>query len=410
VIQSCIPMSSPDITTAEIEAVNQVLQTPYLSLGPRIAEFEERFAAYAQDRPGRRVGARHAVGVSSGTAGLHLSVIAAGVSEGDVIITTPFSFVASANVILYQRAIPIFVDIDPHTFNIDPTLVAEAAHNLTRRRGDEERGGGGEGERGGRLRAILPVHVFGQSADMDAIDAVAREYGLAVIEDACEALGAEYEGRKAGTLGDIGVFAFYPNKQMTTGEGGTIVTDRDDWDTLFRSLRNQGRDVHDAWLSHTRLGYNYRLDEMSAALGLAQLGRIEELLAKRERVAQWYDERLEDVEGVQTPYIAPTTTRMSWFVYVVRLAPEIDRDAVVAALQERGIPSRPYFTPIHLQPFYRERFGYREGDFPVTEAVARSTLALPFSGVMTEEQVEYVCEHLVAIVRSSVPPSTSKPT
>ncbi len=177
-----------------------------------------------------------------------------------------------------------------------------------------------------------------------------------------------------------------------------IVTDNDDWANLFRSLRNQGRDVHDAWLNHSRLGYNYRLDEMSAALGLAQLGRIEELLAKRARVAQWYNERLKDVDGVQIPYIAPTTTCMSWFVYVIRLAPEINRDAVMASLEERGIPSRPYFTPIHLQPFYRQCFGYREGDFPVTEAVGRSVLALPFSSVMTEEQVEYVCEQLVTVV------------
>ena len=390
-----IPMSSPDITAAEIEAVNQVLQTPHLSLGPRIVEFEERFAAY--------VGACHAIGVSSGTAGLHLCVIAAGVGEGDLVITTPFSFVSSANVILYERAIPIFVDIDSQTLNIDPALVAEAVHDLTK-----------GGKNAGRwlppsLRnhpistfhppsSILPVHAFGQPADMDAINAMAQEYGLAVIGDACEAVGAEYKGRKAGTLGDVAVFAFYPNKQMTTGEGGMIVTDRDDWDALFRSLRNQGRDVHDAWLNHTRLGYNYRLDEMSAALGLAQLGRIEELLAKRERVAGWYNQRLADVELVETPYVAPTTTRMSWFVYVIRLASQINRNAVMAALEERGIPSRPYFTPIHLQPFYRERFGYREGDFPVTERVARSTLALPFSSVMIEEQVEYVCEGLVAVL------------
>ena len=186
---------------------------------------------------------------------------------------------------------------------------------------------------------------------------------------------------------------------MTTGEGGMIVTDRDDWDALFRSLRNQGRDVFDAWLNHTRLGYNYRLDEMSAALGLAQLGRIEELLAKRERAAQMYNERLRKVEGVTIPYVAPETTRMSWFVYVVRLAPEINRNAVMAALEKQGIPSRPYFTPIHLQPFYRERFGYKEGDFPVTESVARSTLALPFSSVMPEGQVEYVCENLVNFFR-----------
>ncbi len=385
-----LPMSSPDITVAEIEAVNQVLQSRCLSAGPRLAEFEDRFAAYACPEPGRRVGTRHAIGVSSGTAGLHLCIVAAGVSEGDLVVTTPFSFIASANCILYERAIPIFVDIDPKTLNIDPALVAKAAHKLTRRQGDKETRG--------RLKAILPVHAFGQPADMDPILEIAHRYNLAIIEDACEALGAEYKGRKAGTLGDMAVFTFYPIRQMVTGEGGMIVTDREDWDALFRSLRDQGWDAFNARPDQTRLGYSYRLDEMSAALGLAQLGRIEELLAKRERVAQWYNERLKDVEGVHIPYIAPTTTRMSWFVYVIRLAPEIDRNAVMAALQERGIPSRPYFTPIHLQPFYRERFGYREGDFPVTEAVARSVLALPFSSVMTEEQVEYVCENLVAVL------------
>ncbi|MGD8759285.1 MAG: DegT/DnrJ/EryC1/StrS family aminotransferase, partial [Anaerolineales bacterium] len=208
----------------------------------------------------------------------------------------------------------------------------------------------------------------------------------------------EYKGRRAGRLGEVAVFAFYPNKQMTTGEGGMIVTDRDDWATLFRSLRNQGRDSEDGWLSHTRLGYNYRLTELSAALGLAQLGRIDELLAKRERVANWYREQLKGVEGVETPHIADTTSRISWFVYVVRLAPEFERHAVMAALAERGIPSRPYFTPIHLQPFYRERFGYQEGDFPETEAAARSMLALPFFGNMTLKQVKYVCENMAAIL------------
>jgi dTDP-4-amino-4,6-dideoxygalactose transaminase len=392
-----IPMAYPDITTAEIEAVSQVLQTPYLSIGPRIAEFEERFAAYVR--------VRHAVGVSSGTAGLHLGVIAAGVDEGDLVITTPFSFVASANVILYERAIPIFVDVDERTGNIDPARVAEAAQDLDRGPQTADRWlpptlrGGRWSAVGGRLKAILPVHAFGQPADMDPILDVARRHNLTVIEDACEAVGAEYKGRKVGTFGAAAVFAFYPNKQMTTGEGGMIVTNQDDWDALFRSLRNQGRDVFDAWLNHTRLGYNYRMDEMSAALGLAQLGRIEELLAKRERVANWYSERLKNVAGVQIPYVAPTTTRMSWFVYVVRLAPGIDRNIVMAALDKWNIPSRPYFTPIHLQPFYVQRFGYRPGDFPVTEALGDTCLALPFSGVMTEEQVECVCRHLVGALR-----------
>ena len=390
-----IPMSSPDLTAAEIEAVNQVLQTRCLSLGPRIDRFEERFAAY--------IGVRHAIAVSSGTAGLHLCVIAADIGENDLVITTPFSFVASANIILYERAIPVFVDIDAHTMNINPALVAQAVEDLVHH-GPSAVPWLPPALRhqpsaiSHRLSAILPIHAFGQPADMDPILDVACAHGLAVIEDACEAVGAEYRGCKAGTLGDAAVFAFYPNKQMTTGEGGMIVTDDEEWANLFRSLRNQGRDVFDAWLNHSRLGYNYRLDEMSAALGLAQIQRIEELLAKREQVAGWYNERLADQELIERPCIVPTTTRMSWFVYVVRIKPPAGRDEVLRRLAEASIPSRPYFTPIHLQPFYREKFGYREGDFPVTEAVARSTLALPFSGVMTEKQVAYVCENLAHIV------------
>jgi dTDP-4-amino-4,6-dideoxygalactose transaminase len=386
-------MSSPDLTDAELAAVTQVLRTPHLSIGPQIEVFERAMAAY--------VGAQYAIAVNSGTSGLHLCVIAAGVGEGDLVITPPFSFIASANVILYERAIPVFVDIDPQTLNIDPALVAQAVNDLTR--------GGKAAQKWlppairtqsaiRNLKAILPVDAFGQPADYDPIREAADRHDLVIIEDACEAIGAEYKGRKAGTLGDVGVFAFYPNKQMTTGEGGMIVTNREDWDALFRSLRNQGRDVFNGWLNHSRLGYNYRMDEMSAALGVAQLRRIEELLTKRERVAGWYNERLKDLAGVQIPHIASTTTRMSWFVYVIRLSPEIDRNRVMAALEKRGIPSRPYFTPIHLQPFYRERFGYQKGDFPVTESVARSTLALPFSGVMTEEQVDCVCEALRAVI------------
>ncbi|MCS7305985.1 MAG: DegT/DnrJ/EryC1/StrS family aminotransferase [Thermoguttaceae bacterium] len=392
-------MSCPDITQAEVDAVLQVLRTPYLSIGPRIVEFEKRFAEY--------IGLPEAVGVSSGTAGLHLCVIAAGVGPADLVITTPFSFVASANVILYERAIPVFVDIDPQTLNIDPSLAAEAVRDITSggRRADHwlpPRLRGGQGAvapaKPARLKAILPVHAFGQPAQMDAICATAQHYNLRVIEDACEAIGAEYKGRKAGTWGDAAVFAFYPNKQMTTGEGGMIVTSNPEWANLFRSLRNQGRDVHDAWLQHSRLGYNYRMDELSAALGLCQLQRIEELLAKRAQVALWYNQRLNRIPGIQTPFLAPSTTKMSWFVYVIRLEPGIDRTRLMEELEKRGVPSRPYFTPIHLQPFYREQFGYKEGDFPITEAVARSTLALPFSSVMTEEQVESVCRTLQRVL------------
>jgi dTDP-4-amino-4,6-dideoxygalactose transaminase len=389
-----ISMSSPDITAEDIAAVNCVLQTPILSIGPQIEAFEQASAGY--------VGARHAIGVNSGTAGLHLGVIAADVQPGDLVITTPFSFIASANAILYERGVPVFVDVDPRTGNIDPALVAEAVEAGMR---DE-----GRGLKKDRwwlprtlqsptsnlqsLKAILPVHAFGQPANMGPILEVARQHGLRVIEDACEAIGAEYEGRKAGTLGDVGVFAFYPNKQMTTGEGGMMVTNDDEWANLFRSLRNQGRDVFDAWLNHTRLGYNYRLDEMSAALGLSQMQRIDGLLAKRERVAQWYNDQLCGEELIETPHIAATTTRMSWFVYVVRIKPPASRDAVMKCLAEAGIPSRPYFMPIHLQPFYREKFGYQRGDFPVTEYLGDVSLALPFSGVMTEGQVDDVCQQL----------------
>jgi dTDP-4-amino-4,6-dideoxygalactose transaminase len=384
-------MSSPDLTKAEIRAVNQVLTTRHLSLGPQLRAFEQAVASY--------VGAAGAVGVNSGTSGLHLCVIAAGVKEGDLVITTPFSFVASANCVLYERAVPIFVDVDPVTGNIDPLLVAQATKDIT--------AGGTQARRWlppamrnpqstiCHLKAILPVHAFGQPADMDPIQQVAEEHELAVVEDACEALGSEYKGRKAGTLGDAAVFAFYPNKQMTTGEGGMIVTDREDWVDLFRSLRNQGRDLFDAWLNHTRLGYNYRLDELSAALGCVQLERIEELLVKRARVARWYNERLEDAELVERPCVVPTTTRMSWFVYVVRICLPAVRDEVMRRLIEMGVPSRPYFTPIHLQPFYRHRFGYRRGDFPITERLGDVSLALPFSGVMTEEQVDQVCAILL---------------
>ncbi len=393
--QTNIPMSSPDITTAEVEAVTAVLRTPALSMGPRIDEFERRFASY--------VGVRHAAGVSSGTAGLHLCVIAAGVARGDLVLTTPFSFVASANCMLYESAIPVFVDIDPLTLNIDPASVAAAADDLAR---------GGRAARhwlppamrdspssAHRLTAVLPVDVFGQPADMDPLRQVAERHGLSIIEDACEAVGAEYKGRKAGTLGDVAVFAFYPNKQMTTAEGGMIVTDRDDWDVLFRSLRNQGRDESGTWLNHVRLGYNYRLDELSAALGLAQLSRIEELMTRRDHVARSYNERLSKIDGVAIPHVAPTTTRMSWFVYVIRLASEIDRNAVMARLHAQGIACRPYFTPIHLQPFYQQRFGYAPGDMPVTEAVAQSTLALPFYNHLDEGTVDRICGALRQALR-----------
>ncbi len=390
-----ISMSSPIIDPEDIQAVIDVLESGQLSLGPNLKKFEEMTAAY--------VGRKFGVGVNSGTSALHLAVIAAGIGAGDLAITTPFSFVASANSLLFERAIPVFVDIDPLTYNIDPTLVAEAARDLAR--------GGKAADRWlppsfrgskkkAELKAILPVDAFGQPADYDAIQPVADALDLVVIEDSCEALGSQYKGRMAGTLGDIGVFAYYPNKQMTTGEGGMLVTDNDDWAALFYSLRNQGRDVFDAWLNHTRLGFNYRMDEMSAALGVTQLKRLDDLLSRRERVAGFYFTHLAELDEIRLPMIAEETTQIGWFVYVIQAASLEARNHLMAELEQKGIPSRPYFTPIHLQPFYIEKFGYQAGDFPVTEMAGDRCLALPFSGAMREEEVRFVCDTIKNILSS----------
>ena len=393
-----VPMSSPDLDESERQAVRAVLDTPNLSMGQEILAFEESFKEYS--------GLGQAIGVNSGTAGLHLCVRAAGIGindglPGDLVITTPFSFVASTNVLLYEQAVPVFVDVDPLTGNIDPALARQAAVDLmeggaSARRWLPRRGLNGQG----RLKAILPVDVFGQPADMDPISEVARQFGLKVIEDSCEALGAEYRGRKAGTLGDYGVFAFYPNKQITTGEGGMIVTGDPRAAAKMRAMRNQGRAPGDTWLQHTYLGYNYRLDEMSAALGRVQMQRLPELLAERQQVADWYAERIGEIPGVEVPQIAANTSRTSWFVYVVRFAPDIDRDEVVQELAVRSIPARPYFAPIHLQPYLVEKFGYQPGDYPVTEDLGRRGLALPFSGVMSERQVDRVCRALQDILQA----------
>ncbi len=379
-----IPMSSPDLTDAERQAVQNVLNTPNLSMGHWILDFEKSFCDLT--------GAKRAVGVSSGTSGLHLCVRAAGIGEGDLVITTPFSFVASSNVMLYESAIPVFVDVNPKTGNIDPQLASQAAHDLVEGGKKAEKWLPHKGSGTKRtLKAILPVDVFGQPADLDLIRNITNEFNLKMIEDSCEALGAEYKGKPAGTFGDYAVFAFYPNKQITTGEGGVVITSDDKAANMMRALRNQGRAPGDTWLQHTYLGYNYRLDEMSAALGTVQMTRLDELLKKRHQVANWYTERLSEIPGVEPPVIKSFTTRMSWFVYVVRFDKKINRDTFAKRLEGRGIHVRPYFLPIHLQPYMVERFGYREGDFPITEDLGRRGLALPFSGVMTEEQVELVC-------------------
>lgn len=380
-----ITMADSDIGPGEIALVNEVLRSRALSLGPMLERFEQEWA--------EQMGVAHAVGVSSGTAGLHLAMIAAGVDEGDLVVTTPYSFVASANAILYQRATPVFVDIDPDTLNIDPAQAAAALADLAGTERDARRWLPRRGAATPRpARAVLPVHVFGRPAPMRPLVAAAQAAGAAVVEDACEAIGARHDGQAAGTFGDASVFGFFPNKQITMGEGGVIATDRGDWAALFRSLRNQGRDDASAWLQYARLGFNYRLGDMNAALGLAQLRRLDELLERRARVAEAYSQQLA-IAGV-TPLAPSAGTTMSWFVYVVRLATDIDRDRVMQSLAARGVPSRPYFPSIHLQPFYRERFGFREGDFPHAEAASRSTLALPFHANLDARAIAFVVDAL----------------
>jgi dTDP-4-amino-4,6-dideoxygalactose transaminase len=379
-----IALSAPDVGDEERRLVDQVLRSPDLACGPMIDAFEQEWAA--------RLGARAAIAVSNGTAGLHLSLIAAGVQQGDFVITSPFSFVATANVILYERAVPIFVDIDPDTLAIDVERTLEAMDTLSHRGAGDAWLPRGFDRRSGAVRAVVPVHLFGRPMEMSAIVDASRQHRVAVVEDACEAIGASIDGLPVGRWGDTGVFAFYPNKQMTTGEGGMIVTDRDDWVPILRSLRNHGRDSQ-TW-THKRLGYNYRLDELSAALGLAQTRRLDELLDKRAAVAERYRELLAGIDGL-TPLAVPRHgMRMSWFAFIVRLDGGIDRDRLIARLDARGVPTRPYFPAIHLQPFYRERFGYRPGDFPHAEAASRSLLALPFHGRLADDDIQYVCEAL----------------
>ncbi len=367
-----IPLARPNITQAEIDAVVAVLKSPDLSLGPKLVEFEAAFAEHC--------GTQFAVACSSGTAGLHLLVLAMGVTAGDRVITTPFSFIASANCALMAGAAPVFVDIDPDTWNIDARLVEDAITKQT--------------------KAIIPVDVFGQVPDMDAILTVADRHGLRVIEDSCEALGSRYKGRPAGSFGDAGVFGFYPNKQITTGEGGMIVTNDAELARLCRSLRNQGRDTNGGWLAHPRLGFNYRISDINCALGLAQLARLGEIVDARTRVRALYCGRLGDEPRLRMPAVRDDT-ETSWFVFVVRLDDSYtqqDRDRILRTLSDRGIGCSNYFAPIHLQPFYVERFGYKPGDFPVCEALTARTIALPFHHELTGEDVDRVCDELCGLL------------
>jgi perosamine synthetase len=373
-------LSRPDVSDEDIDAVVSVLKTPHLSLGPKIEEFERAMCAYT--------GARYATAVNSGTSALHLAIRALGIGPGTEVITTPFSFVASANCVLFEDARPVFVDIDPVSLNIDADRLEPAITE--------------------RTTAVLPVHVFGRPARMDRIERLARVKGLRIIEDACEALGAYWTDRHVGTIGDVGTFAFYPNKQITTGEGGMLITNEPGLDELFKSMRNQGRGTSGEWLQHQRLGYNYRLSDIHAALGISQLGRVESILARRASVANLYREHLSSIEELDLPLYEMPDARLSWFVYVVRLkrATRERRDALLRELRGRGVACSDYFSPIHLQPYFREQ-GYRPGQFPVTEAVAESTLALPFFTRLTEEDVAYVASALKAALRDTRPASVA---
>lgn len=365
-----IPVAKPYITQDDIDEVIKVLKSGQLSLGPCTKKFEEAFA--------KTIGTQCAVAVSSGTAGLHLCMRTINLQPDDEVITSPFSFVASANCVLFEGGKPVFADIDEKTFNINPKKVKEVMSEKT--------------------KALLPVHIFGQPCNMDPLVKLAQKEDLEIVEDACEAILAEYNGKKVGTFGKAAVFAFYPNKQMTTGEGGVITTDSKQVYDLCKSMENQGRADDGSWLNHVRLGYNYRMDEMSAALGLSQLRKLDFMIKEREKIAKKYTERLKKVEGIITPYVMPNV-RHTWFVYVIQVKEGIDRDRVMAKLKEHGISTKNYLPAIHLQKFYKEKFNYTPGDLPVCEKVSASTIALPLYIGLGDEDIEYICTILEQVIR-----------
>jgi len=375
-----IPLARPSVGAREEQLLVEALYSRRLALGPLLPGFEDALS--------ERLGNRPISAVSSGTAGLHLAIRIAGVEAGDEVVTSPFSFVASANCLLYENARPVFCDIDPRTLNLDPAAAAAAVTE--------------------RTTGLLPVHIFGYPADMPALELIAADRGLWVVEDACEALGATHaDGGPVGARGNLSVFGFYPNKQLTTGEGGALVCPDEGAKERVDSERNQGRAPDMGWLDHDRLGFNYRLDELSCALGLAQLERLDELLAGRSRVAALYSEALAEVEDLGLPCSDEGGDRRSWFVYVVQLPPGVDRDATVVAMRERGVDTKPYLPAIHLMSFYRERFGHREGEFPICEDVARRSLALPFFPELTDGEVEQVVEALQDVIGAQLSRLTS---
>jgi perosamine synthetase len=363
-----VSLSAPYLDTREEELAVEVLRSGRLSLGPAIERFEELFA--------EAVGAPYAAAVSSGTAGLHLLCRIAGLGPGDEVITSPYSFVASANCAIYEGATPVFADIDPRTLNLDPAAVEAAVTE--------------------RTKAVVAVDIYGYPCELEPLRAICDRYGLALIQDSCEALGALYRGEPVGSHGPSAVFAFYPNKQITTGEGGVVTTHSEDEWLLLRSLRNQGRADGGGWLEHARLGFNYRLDDVRAAIGIGQLEKLDRILAERRAAAFRYHELLADVDGLELPCGDDDEHVRSWFVYVVTLPAGTDREAVIAALAERGVQTARYLPCIHLQPYMRERYGFTEGLCPVAEALSARTLALPFHARIEADDQAYVAEALRA--------------
>ena len=361
-----IPLSAPDISEAEIAAVCAVLRTPHLSLGPELAAFESELAAWH--------GVNHAVAVSSGTAGLHLSLLTLGVGKGDEVIIPSFTFVAVVNAVLQVRATPVLVEMDSVTLNLDPVSVERAVSP--------------------RTRAILAVHTFGVPAQMDALKDLAEHHRLALIEDASEAIGARFGGHFAGSFGDLAVLGFYPNKQITTGEGGAVLASDPAHAARLRQLRNQGRDASGNWFDHVEPGYNYRLSELACALGRVQLRRIDEILALRRQAAERYGSLLAGIPGLERPPLSLPLRELSWFVYVVRLPEGVDRDRVQATLALRGIATGRYFAPIHLQPVWHARSGQDVCRLSLTESIAHRTLALPFFNRITAQQQQDVAAAL----------------